>query len=156
MAGQNSGLSSIGQEALRLAECGLRVIPLHFVLDDGRCSCGRVPCPDKPGKHPLGTAAPHGLDDATADPEQIRRWWTNWPAANAAICTGAGSGVFVVGPDGPEGIEALGALARKHGPLPRTWLASTGHGGQHVYLRWPAGGEIGNRRNHRGLAIDVR
>ncbi len=38
------------------------------------------------GKKPL---IPHGLTNASADPDQVRRWWTRWPDANIAIATGA-------------------------------------------------------------------
>jgi hypothetical protein len=33
-------------------------------------------------------ACPHGVKDATTDPEQITRWWTRNPDRNVAIATG--------------------------------------------------------------------
>jgi hypothetical protein len=140
------------EEALTLASLGWRVIPLHTVKD-GRCSCGKDPCPDKPGKHPR-TA--HGSKDGTTAATAIRAWWKRWRTANLAVCTGQESGVWVLGPDGIAGIEALAELVREHGGLPRTPTARSGSGGRHNYFRWPADGNITNRRNHRGLPIDVR
>jgi hypothetical protein len=142
-------------DVLDLAAFGWRVIPLHNVTDAGECSCATAKgtCDNKPGKHPR---TPHGLKDGTTDPDQIRRWWDRWPLANPAVCTGATSGVFIVGPDGAAGMAALADLERRHGHLPRTATAKTGGGGKHYYFRWPAEGTVPNRRNHRGLPIDVR
>jgi hypothetical protein len=132
---------------------GWRVIPLHYIVDDW-CSCRKPDCGSQ-GKHPL---VRHGSKDATTDPKQIWEWWQEWPTANVGIATGPESGLWVVGPDGRAGIEALDHLARQHPDgLPATPTAFTGSGGQHLFYRWPAVGEkIPNRRNHRGLPIDVR
>jgi hypothetical protein len=139
------------QAALALAAMGWGVIPCHSV-EDGKCSCGKADC-GSPGKHPR-TA--HGSTDGTTDAEQIRRWWAQWPTANVAVCTGPESGLFMVGPDGAAGIEALAELERQHGPLPRTVTAKSGGGGKHLYFCYPAEGTIPNRRNHQELPIDVR
>lgn len=48
------------------------------------CTCGRLTC-DRPGKHPR---TPHGLDDATVDPQQVQAWWQRWPRANIGLRTG--------------------------------------------------------------------
>lgn len=142
--------------ALELAELGWRVIPLHD-LSSGACSCGKVGC--SPGKHPRWHKddLSNGLSDGTTDPELIGRWWSRWPTANLGVCTGPDSGLFMLGPDGEAGIEALAELVRKYAGLPRTPTARSGSGGRHYYFRWSAdGGGIINRRNHRGLPIDVR
>lgn len=47
-----------------------------------------------------------GLKDATDDPEQVRRWWTEHPAANIGIATG--HVIDVVDFDGPEAHAAWG------------------------------------------------
>src|SRR5262245_13827976 len=96
--------------ALGYAERGRRVLPLHGVVQ-GRCSCGKEGC-GSPGKHP-GT--PRGLKDATVDQGAIRRWWADWPSANVGIATGPESGLFMIGPDGQAGIDALAELERRHG-----------------------------------------
>jgi hypothetical protein len=140
--------------ALAYAARGLRVFPLHYIIDS-HCSCGDAGCKSA-GKHPDGRLAPHGLKDATTDLGIITRWWQACPRANVAIATGQASGVWVLGPDGEQGRADLAALEQANGPLSRTPTARTGGGGLHIYLKWPAEGTLGNRRNHRGLAIDVR
>jgi hypothetical protein len=98
----------------------------------------------------------HGVKDATTHPARIAQWWAAYPSANVGIATGEASGVFVVGPDGQGGIDALADLERRYGALPETPTARTGGGGHHRYFRWPASGGITNRQKHQGLPIDVR
>jgi len=137
--------------ALDLAGRGWHVFSLHDVEGE-RCSCGKADC-KQPGKHPRTV---HGLKDGTTEAATLRGWWTRWPTANVGVCTGPESGVWMLGPDGQAGIDALAELVRKYAPLPRTPSAKSGSGGRHYLFRWPAGGDIRNRRNHRGLPIDVR
>jgi hypothetical protein len=139
------------REALAAAAQGRLVIPLHNVVND-KCSCGDVKCKSQ-GKHPR-TA--NGSKDGTTDPKVIRSWWKTWPNANIGFCTGADAGCFMVGPDGPAGIEALAKMEAQHGSLPRTPTVRSGSDGQHRYFRWPQGVEIHNHRNHRKVPIDVR
>src|SRR5262245_9398934 len=122
------------QAALGYARRGWCVLPLHTVMD-GMCSCGKAGC-DRPGKHPRTR---HGSKDATTDEATIRGWWAAWPSANVGIATGPDSGLFMVGPDGQEGVAALAELERQHGPLPLTPKACSGSGtGKHHYYAWPA------------------
>ncbi len=73
------------------------------------------------------------------------------------IVTGPASGFWMLGPDGPEGLADLKVLEQEHGPLPPTARVRSGSGGEHLYFSWPTDGlPIPNRRNHRGLKIDVR
>jgi len=143
--------SSLPTSALNLACLGWHIMPLHHV-DGERCSCGKADCKQH-GKHPRTTK---GLKDATANADAIRSWWRRWPVANVGVRTGPESGVWMVGPDGEAGIEALAELVRKYSGLPRTPTARSGSGGRHYYFKWPAEGGIVNRRNHHGLPIDVR
>lgn len=143
--------------ALRYAALGWRVFPCHWIVNGG-CSCGDEEC-SRPGKHPLGwrEAAPHGLKDATTDPDRLRYWFTRWAAANMAIATGPESGVWVLDADGAEGVRQFGLMCEAHGALPPHPLARTGGGGQHHFFPWPADGQaIGNRQRHGGFPIDVR
>jgi hypothetical protein len=137
--------------ALGYARRGWRVLPLHDATA-GACSCGKAHC-DSAGKHPRTR---HGPKDATADEAVIRGWWAEWPAANVGVATGPESGLYMVGPDGPAGVEALAELEARHGPLPDTPRLRSGGGGQHRYFAWPAGGGIRNGANYNGLPIDVR
>jgi len=62
----------------------------------------------------------------------------------------------MLGPDGPEGIHALGELEQHLGLLPRTPQAKSGSGGQHLLFRWPEDGGIINADKHRDVPIDLR
>jgi hypothetical protein len=114
--------------ALAYSRMGLRVFPLHTVVD-GRCSCSKDPAivcasdPPSPGKHPRVKG---GFKAATTDQAQIRRWWTKNPDSNIGIATG--SGLAVIDIDGEEGAQEFKALVLAHGPLPATLVAQTGNG----------------------------
>ena len=152
---QLADLSDTRAAAADYAARGWRVVPLHEVLPDGSCSCGKShENRGTIGKHPR-TA--RGLTDATTDPRQVGQLWGAHPSANVAIATGLASGVWVLGPDGEQGRVDLAALVALNGPLPRTLRAKSGSGGEHYYFRWPADGlPLTNRTNHRGTKIDAR
>jgi len=79
---------------------------------------------------------PHGFEDATTDPGQIRAWWQHWPRANVLIATGApGPDVLDVDrkPDG-DGFAALNRLKRKGMLTGAAMLVRTRSGGLHVYF----------------------
>jgi hypothetical protein len=137
--------------ALDYAARGWRVIPLHHIVE-GVCTCEKD-CGKSKGKHPRTC---NGVKDGTTDAETIRRWWEETPLANIGVCTGQASGVFMLGPDGNRGIADLAKMEGKYGLLPLTPRAKSGSGGRHCYFAWPSEGGIINRRNHQGLAIDVR
>src|SRR5262249_43391755 len=101
--------------ALAYARKGWRVFPLHSVID-GRCSCGKA-CGERRAKHPR---TPHGFQDATTDETQLATGWAAWPDANIGIATGPESGIFVIGPDGQAGIDALAEIEQQYGTLPPT------------------------------------
>jgi hypothetical protein len=72
--------------------------------------CQVVPCQNRT-KRPfvtwkLGTPQ----DRSTTDPEQIARWWQQWPDANPALMTGSRSGFFVLDVDGEKGRANLRKL----------------------------------------------
>ncbi len=82
--------------ALKYAEANIPVIPLHWICEDGSCSCKAGRNCDSKGKHPLYT----GWDkNSTSDIEQIRKWWTKTPNANIGIPTGEKSGWLVLDVD---------------------------------------------------------
>ena len=133
-------------QALRYAERGWAVHPLHHVDDRGRCSCGRKECPG-PGKHPrLGGWQRR----ATRDPGTLRGWWGRWARANVGVHCGA-SGLVGIDVDakhaagGPQAWEALcAALRREDGVDPEdTLIARTPTGGLHLYYLAPEGVAMG-------------
>lgn len=82
---------------------------------------------------------PHGLKDATKDPDTIRQWWEQWPDANVAIACGAVSGNLVVidvdNKNGKSGDLSIDIWESEHGDFPDTVVAHTGSGGKHYYFR---------------------
>ncbi len=135
--------SALLEAALSYASLGWRVIPLHGIVD-GKCTCsGKGRC--KPGKHPRMDG---GYKRGTSAPEQIRKWWSDWPDANVGVCTGLRSGIVVIDVDGDKGASSLEALEAEHGPLPATTTAVTGRG-RHIYLRIPQGRSIPSRNGLR-------
>lgn len=82
---------------------------------------------------------PHGLKDASQDPDTLRKWWETWPDANVAIACGRVSGNLVVldvdmknGKNGKRSIEIWEA---EHGDFPATVMANTPSGGMHYFFR---------------------
>lgn len=103
-------------EALKYAKRGLAVIPLQ-------------------GKIPL---TQHGSHDASADLEQVRSWWTQWPNANIGIATGKINQLYVIDADedaqkGKYGLTSIKQWERRNGQLPQTCTVRTGRGGRHYY-----------------------
>lgn len=122
--------------ALRYAELGIPVLPLHWIMPDGICSCGgfivnyktgnNIPC--KPGKHPHNS---NGVSGATTDKKLINEWWDKWPQANIGAACGYLFDVIDVDPrnGGLESIngdqDALDKLLTQH----------TGQGGNHYLVK---------------------
>lgn len=104
---------------------------------------------------------------ATADPDQIRQWWTGeFARCGVGIATGAESGLWVLDIDvkDADGFDSLRELCARHGtgtePFSRTMCVTTPSGGAHVYFAWDdaCGTEGGVRNSAKQLApgLDVR
>ena len=133
---------SLMDEALAMAARGWRVFPCEVR-----------------GKRPLGSLAPHGLNDATDDLEQVRAWWTTEPEANIGLATGRASGVVVIDLDGEAAEMAYGHLLFKHGnpgnrECPDGASVRTGSG-WHLYFD-PGNADIRNSASRIAQGIDVR
>lgn len=121
--------------AVRLAERGFHIFPVHSVRAGGVCSCGAPHCA-RIGKHPRTM---HGLKDASVDTKQIQAWWLEWPDANIGLVPWkSGHIVLDIDPrnNGNAGVDELEA---KYGPLPDTAQVWTGGGGRHIYFSVPTG-----------------
>jgi hypothetical protein len=84
------------------------------------------------GKEPLLKGG-GGCKGASADPDQIRKWWTASPKANIGLACGKSSGVYVVDVDCGKvnGWDSLQGLPS----LPQTITADTPSGGAHFLFR---------------------
>jgi RecA-family ATPase len=101
----------------------------------------------------------HGFQDATTDPERIRRWWTQHPDSLIGVPTGAASRLVVIDVDcknGHDGEESLMQLKRELGPLPETVEVLTPSGGRHLYFGSPPGAAIRSSAGKLADGIDIR
>ena len=142
--------------ALQYASQGVKVIPLHYITENGICSCGgkdRNPhC--KAGKHPYGKLVPNGLNDATLDPGTLEKWFADGKP-NLGIVTGLDSGFFVIDQDDRDGGHlAMQDLEEMHGSLPKTLAQRTGNG-MHYLFKMPLGIDVKNSQKLVGVGIDV-
>lgn len=149
---------------------GWRLVPLHSVRADDRCTCGHTEtapkvceCGDPAcskrhgegsiGKHPR---IPGWANAASSDPDEIVQWGARWPGCNVGVATGQASGVIVLDVDTYKGgAESLAALEAKHGALPRTAISRTGGGGLQYFFQ--AGDTpIHNSAGRLGRGLDFR
>lgn len=136
------------------ARRGIHVFPCH-TIEDGACTCGKADCAS-PGKHPVGTLAPHGVLDATDDLTVIDQWWAAFPDANIGVATGRVSGLVVVDIDPDKGGEdSWTNLEDRFGTVDNTWWIETGSGGYHIYFD-AQDLEVRNSASQIGPGIDVR
>jgi hypothetical protein len=166
---------SLDQVAIHLAEQGFSLVPCHYPLPTGDnpvCSCSRSPRKyrldhdgeagrKKIGKHPYQELAPHWNDDATNDPDQIRRWLDLVPDLNFGLVTGLSHTVVV---DGRERelflvvIDADSTLAasrlQAEIDMPKTLDVMTGRG-LHIY-HWTEVPVKGSSRLVGVPDVDVR
>jgi Bifunctional DNA primase/polymerase, N-terminal len=88
----------------------------------------------RPGLPPVRQAphrrpGPHGVKDATCNQARILAWWTSHSLANIGLATGHRFDVLDI--DGPEGEQAIRALAAEHSLISLGPLVRTGGGGWH-------------------------
>lgn len=108
------------------------------------------PCKDK---RPL---TPHGLKDATKDPDIIREWWEKWPDAQVGVPVGMNTGTFVLDVDRPNGPATLAALEKMYGQIPETCKARTPSGGLHYHFLLPQDVQLKNSAGQLGVDLDIR
>lgn len=148
---QNPG-PELYEASLLLASRGLRVLPVHGVIDRG-CTCPKGTNCDGPGKHPRLNEWP---EQATTDAEAIRGWWKKWPDSNVGIATGSGSRIVVLDIDPANGgDDSFAGLERECGNFPSTVEVITGGGGRHLYFAYDAD-DVRNSAGMLGLGLDIR
>ncbi len=140
-------------EALRYADRGWSVLPLHSIRD-GSCTCASGRACQSPGKHPH---TQNGVTDATTDAPTVADWWDLWPDASVGIATGRASGLLVLDVDPRHGgDDTLHDLVGQNNTLPDTVEVITGSGGRHLFFAYPGSVEIGNSVSRLGPGLDVR
>jgi len=155
----NTGTETKLSFALRYAALGWHVFPVWNVNDDGSCACGNPEMDEKLhkiGKHPLGLAAPKGQDDATINPDTIKKWWTRFPNANIAAHL-ASSGLCAIDIDPRNGgLYDIEIVEAKHGPLNSDVLQFTGGGGEHRVFKLPPNQTLPGKLGKSLKGIDVK
>lgn len=121
-------------EALRYAAAGIPVFPLHWIKQDGNCSCRQGAMCQAKGKHPRIKS---WNEEATTDAAKIKEWWSKTPSANIGIPMGEKSGLVTLDVDTRHGgEESLAKLVKEFAPLPDTITATTGGGGKHYIFKY--------------------
>lgn len=96
--------------------------------------------------------------DSTNDPDQIRRWHSQWPDCNWGLDCGK-SGLLALDIDvkeGKTGDLSLLDLQQRHGPLPSV-TNHTPTGGNHIIMRCPPGQPVPRTTSeHLGPGLDTR
>jgi putative DNA primase/helicase len=173
-------MNKLGAIALRYAELGWPVLPVHTPTGDANrpCSCRRVTCQqigkhqchmntcknrgkhlchqsvcDSVGKHPR---TQNGVHAASTELVKIQRWWETWKDANIGVATGREAGFFVLDVDPRNGgAESLISLVAKHGKLPETRIADTGGSGVHYLFKYPDF-PVKNSAGELGPGLDIK
>jgi putative DNA primase/helicase len=99
-----------------------------------------------------------GCHAASADPEQVSRWWSAHPAANIGLATGPDSGVLALDLDRKgevDGLAQLEELQAEFGALPETLRSTTPSNGVHLLFRFPIGVSPANRVGLKRYAEDA-
>ncbi|MGB1189891.1 MAG: AAA family ATPase [Pseudomonadales bacterium] len=139
---------------------GFSVVPVHYVKEDGSCSCAMgKDCPS-PGKHPAPSRWKK-YQETKADDHTLEMWFDGrFEKYNLGVVTGKVSGnVFVVDVDigeGKPGPDTIDDLQMAHDDLPETLAQVTGSGGMHFFYRAPENIEILTGKNTLGDGVDTR
>ena len=139
---------------------GFSVVPVHYVLPDGSCSCAAgKDCPS-PGKHPAPDRWKR-YQNKRADKDTLEIWFDGrFKNYNLGVVTGKISGnVFVLDVDvgeGKPGPENLDDLCMANDDLPDTLEQITGSGGKHYFFRAPEDAEIITGKDVLGRGLDTR
>lgn len=97
---------------------------------------------------------PHGLKQATTDPDIIRHWWNRQPSANIGLVTGKASDTVVLDEDPRNGGNLDDYLRANDLTLPANApVQRTGSGGKHVLFRRPQGDRVPNGKLADGIDI---
>lgn len=94
------------------------------------------------------TTTKNGKDDATTNPETIKKWWANKPQSNIGVLMGKVSGIFGIDIDYKDGCDPK-ILDR----LPKTVIQRSPNGGHHAFFKYPEGGIKNNLKLEKGCTV---
>ena len=139
---------------------GFSVVPVHYVKEDGSCSCAAGKDCHSPGKHP----APRSwkkYQEKRADHDQLEWWFEEeYEDYNIGVVTGKiSNNIYAIDVDigeGKDGQESLDDLCMAYDDLPMTFEQRTGSGGKHIFLQAPPDQTIITGKNVLGEGVDTR
>jgi len=115
-------MASLRTTAAKYASLGYAIIPVHWIREDGSCSCNDWSC-KKPGKHPINA---NDASDPILDAEEAARQWDELPKANIGIVAGP-TGWLIVDIDSDQARDYFRSIAdyqtielMKHAPINKT------------------------------------
>ena len=146
------------------AKKGWKILPVHGISRDGRCTCGKSHSePKEIGKHP---AISSWNSEATSDAGQLDTWWAENPDYNVGVyCKASGFLVIDIDPRSGGDESYLKLEERAEGALPPTVEAITGvytvkgkavRGRHLIYKCDPNEKFIGNFKREGLDGIDVK
>ncbi len=121
--------------------------PLPIDIALSYATAGKPVFPVSPGtpysQKPKTPLTRRGFKDASADPEQVKRWWVQYPQACIGLPTGEPSGLICIDVDrhagGTDGFAELEALAAQGFKLPtELTVVETPSNGWHIIFKAPA------------------
>ncbi|QRF75293.1 hypothetical protein Thermo_00787 [Thermoplasmatales archaeon] len=146
--------SSRVEAALYFADKGISVFPVHTVRN-GKCTCHKGESCKNPGKHPMHK---NWQDEATTDPEKIKRMWLANPDANIGLAMGNGLiGTDIDVKNGKDGWkEWLEILKLYNSDQIVSLIQATPSGGLHIILKVKDSSIITGASDALGMGIDIR
>lgn len=116
-------------------------------------------CRDQPSREACGHPYCHGFYAATLDLERFERMMRVRPESALGVRTGRVSDLAVIDvdvKDGRPGKESIVPWMKRYPYLNGTRWSITASGGWHLWLRYPAEGEVRNSAGRVGAGVDVR
>jgi Bifunctional DNA primase/polymerase, N-terminal/AAA domain len=130
--------------AIRMAEAGLRVIPVRVTFNAQTRHWDKPPIINGWQKK------------ATTNPKVINRWWEQYPEALPGILL---TDFVVIDCDrhgGPDGVAAFETLVEENGGPPSGPVTLTAGNGKHFYFRQPDGAQLGCRPGSLPDGVEAR
>ena len=140
--------------ALYFADKSIPVFPLYTVRD-GNCTCHKGEGCRNPGKHPMHK---NWQNEATTDPEKIRKIWLVHPDANIGLAMGNGLvGIDIDVKNGKDGWTELQKILKQHNSDQIiSLIQATPSGGLHIILKVKDSSVITGVADALSVGIDIR